>query len=87
MLLHLVQGIALEVEHDDSEATHDFSLAIHACRLRRLFSGNIHLSTDPIDLFVAEFELATVVTLARRIQTESLIAHIFFVLMRRDDTL
>ncbi len=79
VLLHLVQAITVQVEHKDSKATHDLRLPICGRRLRAA-SCQVHLSTDLIDLFVAELYLPPIVSFAR-IETNCLVAGIFFLLV------
>ena len=84
--LHLVQIVRLQVVHQDAEAAHDFCLLLDLGRLAAL---QVHLRANPLDLLRVDLDAPAVVALARRGQTQRLVAHLIggSALLRCDDRL
>ena len=65
LIFHPVKVVSLQVEHDDSKATHDLGLLFNplSCMsavLNLAATRQIHLLTDSVDLLVLELNLPSV---------------------------
>ena len=79
VLLHPVKAVTVQVEHQDSEATHNLCLSIGR-RRGGAAPSHVHFCTDLINLLVAEFNLSSIVPFART-EADCLITQIFFLLL------